>query len=78
MSGSKHSQTTFEILCDGPCKEVKVKLKAGTGDPDLYGKEGSPPIITGSECNNCPDCKSRAGSGSEDKCTFTIGNIYLK
>ena len=51
-------------------------MKYARGDPDLYGREGSPPDITSSDsdCNDCPDCRSRAGGGTEDKCTFTIGS----
>ena len=79
LEGDKHSYQAFVVYCDGPCKDVTAKLKFARGDPDLYGKEGSPPDLSSgdSDCNNCPDCRSRAGSGTEDKCTFTIGKKSL-
>ena len=76
LEGNKHSYKAYVVFCEGPCKEVTAKLKYARGDPDLYGREGSPPDITSSDsdCNDCPDCRSRAGGGTEDKCTFTIGS----
>ena len=75
MNGGKHDYKAYVVYCDGPCKEVTAKLKFSSGDPDLYGREGSPPDVTpaDSDCNDCPQCRSRAGSGTEDKCTFTTG-----
>ena len=76
LDGAKHSYKGYVVFCEGPCKEVTAKLKYARGDPDLYGREESPPDITSSDsdCNDCPDCRSRAGGGTEDKCTFTIGS----
>ena len=58
LEGSKHSYKGYVVFCEGPCKEVTAKLKYARGDPDLYGREGSPPDITSSDsdCNDCPDC----------------------
>ena len=76
LMDSKNGAKTYVIYCDGPCKDITVKMKASSGDPDLYGREGSPPRIISSDCNDCPECKSRSGSGSTDKCTITIGNSH--
>ena len=36
---------TYQVTCTGPCRGITARITATSGDPDLYGKEGAPPII---------------------------------
>ena len=37
-SVSKDDDKDYSVTCQGPCKNVEVKLTSGSGDPDLYVK----------------------------------------
>ena len=36
---------TYKVSCAGPCSGITAKISSSSGDPDLYGKEDSPPVI---------------------------------
>ena len=36
---------TYKVSCAGPCIGITAKISSSSGDPDLYGKEDSPPVI---------------------------------
>ena len=73
----------FRVFCNGNCRDVSLILTA-RGDADLYGKEGSPPRISSSDCSDCSLCKSRNGDDSSDTCIVTtrskktkLSNIFI-
>ena len=64
----KGEQQTFRVSCIGYCRDTNVHLAVQSGDADLYAREGEPPKIENSNCNDCPMCKSRS-SNLEDACS---------
>merc|ERR1712018_688493 len=63
----KNDKSLFNVTCLGPCRDVAIHLEVSDGDADLYAKEGSPPKIQNSDCDNCPLCRSRS-SQLTDNC----------
>ncbi len=66
--GAKGEMTTYLVSCLGHCRDVHVHLEVEAGDADLYAREGTPPKIENSNCDDCPLCKSRS-SNLEDSCS---------
>ena len=63
----KNDKNLFNVTCIGPCRDVSIHLVVSTGDADLYAREGSPPKIQNSDCDDCPMCRSRS-SQLTDNC----------
>lgn len=66
-SAVKGDQSVFLVTCLGACRDVGISLEVVDGDADLYAKEGSPPKIQNSDCDDCPLCRSRS-SQLRDSC----------
>ena len=79
LSGSKDSSKRYVVKCYGPCVNTKIVLTYGSGDPDLYGKEGTYPNFTSRDCDAsvCSLCRSRETT-SPDRCTVNIGKKHYK
>jgi len=78
-SANKGDQTIFLVTCLGACRDVGISLEVADGDADLYAREGSPPKIQNSDCDDCPLCRSRS-SQLKDSCdgisTFHGSQFY--
>ena len=64
---------TFLLTCKEACQNVIISLEVDSGDPDLFGKELSPPVITDRKCDACylMNCDSKL-SGRFESCAISI------
>lgn len=62
---NKGETTLFQVTCWGACNDIGISLRVASGDADLYAREGSPPVIQNSDCDDCPLCRSRSSQLSD-------------
>ena len=79
LSGPKDSSKLYAVKCYGACTNTKIVLTYETGDPDLYGREGTYPTFGNRDCTDsvCSLCRSRE-THSPDRCTVNSGKIIIK
>ena len=77
-SQSTGSRVDFYVQCRGPCKNVKITIRADSGDPDLFGYQYSRPPLKDRNCAQCSSvCSSRAGAGKTDTCTVSTSTRFF-
>ena len=67
-SAQRGDRVIWEVNCNGPCRDIKAKLRTSSGDADLYMNENEHPTLTGYECPSCSMCEAVSGS-QDDKCS---------
>lgn len=73
LSGARGSQRFFSLHVHGQPKDLVVKITGGTGDADMYVRQGSPPTKTSYQCRPFR-------TGNEETCTFAnpaLGMWYV-
>jgi serine protease len=67
-SGARGSTTLYKIVVPAGTTSLSVTLAGGTGDADLYMRQGTPPTVTSYDLTSST-CASENGGNGED-CTI--------
>ena len=67
----------WEVSCNGPCRDIKAKLRTSSGDADLYMNENEHPTLSGYECPSCSMCEAISGSLDDECSTVSISGDRL-
>ena len=65
------NKKTYQVLCNGPCRQIRVLIEFNGGDADLFANEGRHPITSGISCSGsaCSMCRAVSGNDYEETCS---------